>query len=58
MAKTCETRLVLTRRIGEALVIADTITITMLDYRRGQIRIGVVAPGDVNIRRAELEKTK
>lgn len=46
--------LVLSRKIGESLVIDDQIVIRVLGTQTGRIRIGVEAPPDVNIRRAEL----
>jgi len=46
--------LVLSRKIGESLVIDDQIVIRVLGTQTGRIRIGVEAPLDVNIRRAEL----
>lgn len=47
--------LILTRRIGEALVIGDTVSITMLGREGNQIRIGIIAPKSVTIRRVELD---
>lgn len=46
--------LVLSRRVGEKIIIGDTITITVLEVRRGQVKIGVEAPRSVLIYRAEL----
>ena len=46
--------LVLSRKCGEKIVIGDNITITVLTTDSGRIRIGIEAPDDVTILRAEL----
>ena len=46
--------LVLSRRIGEAIVIGDEVTLTVLDVRGDVVRIGIDAPRTVKIHRAEL----
>ena len=46
--------LILTRRIGERLTIGDDITITVLDIKGNQARIGVNAPKEVSVNRAEI----
>jgi len=47
--------LVLTRKIGEKIVIGNNITITILDGGRGEgVRIGIDAPRDVSIHRSEV----
>lgn len=47
--------LVLTRKIGEKIVIGGNITITILDGGRGEgVRIGIDAPRDVSIHRSEV----
>ncbi|MGL4460956.1 MAG: carbon storage regulator CsrA [Planctomycetia bacterium] len=48
--------LVLTRRAGESIHIDSNITITVLEVRGSQIRIGIDAPRDIAICRAELRK--
>lgn len=49
--------LVLSRRPGEKIVIGDDIVITLVEIRRpDQVRIGVQAPYETGIRRAELDK--
>jgi carbon storage regulator len=46
--------LVLTRKPGEQVIIGSGITITVVDLTRGRVRIGIDAPIQVSIRRAEL----
>jgi carbon storage regulator len=46
--------LILTRRVGETLVIGDNIEITVLAVKGGQVRIGVKAPRDVTVHREEI----
>jgi len=46
--------LVLTRRAGQSIVIGHDITITVLDVRGDQIRIGINAPRTVDVHREEV----
>jgi carbon storage regulator len=46
--------LVLTRKLGEKIIIGDNITLTIVDIDRGKIRLGIEAPRDVSVMRAEL----
>jgi carbon storage regulator len=46
--------LVLTRRVGESLMIGDEIAVTILRLKGNQVRIGITAPKHVSIRRGEL----
>jgi carbon storage regulator len=46
--------LILTRRVGESLMIGDDITITVLGVKGNQVRIGVNAPRDVAVHREEI----
>jgi len=46
--------LVLTRKIGEGIVIGDDVRITVLEDREGKIRIGIDAPRDKKIYRQEV----
>jgi len=46
--------LILTRRIGESLKINDDITVTVLDVKGIQVRMGVEAPRHVSIHREEV----
>ncbi len=48
--------LVLTRRLGEGLIIGDNIKITVEKINKGQIKIGIEAPKDVVIAREEVVK--
>ena len=47
--------LVLSRKVGERIVVADTIVVTVLQVEAGKVRIGIEAPPDVRILRQELE---
>lgn len=47
--------LVLTRKVGEKIWIGDNVSLTVVQVDRGKVRLGIEAPRDVNIRRAELE---
>ena len=46
--------LILTRRVGETLVIGDEVLVTVLGVRGNQVRIGVNAPKDVAVHREEI----
>ncbi|MDE0786824.1 MAG: carbon storage regulator CsrA [Porticoccaceae bacterium] len=46
--------LILTRRVGETLVIGDDVTVTVLGVRGNQVRLGVNAPKDVAVHREEI----
>lgn len=46
--------LILTRRVGETLMVGDEITITVLGVKGNQVRIGVNAPKEVAVHREEI----
>ena len=48
--------LILTRRVGETLVIGDDVNVTVLGVRGNQVRIGVNAPKEVAVHREEIYK--
>lgn len=50
--------LCLTRRFGESIVIGDGITVTVISTREGQVRLGIDAPADVAVDRAEVRTAK
>ncbi len=47
--------LVITRRVDEAVQIGDDIAVQIVEVDGSKIRLGIVAPGDVSIRRIEIE---
>lgn len=46
--------LVLTRRVGETLIIGDEVTVTVLGVKGNQVRLGVNAPKEVSVHREEI----
>nr|WP_308809687.1 carbon storage regulator CsrA [Providencia sp. PROV195] len=46
--------LILTRRVGETLMIGDDIKVTVLGVKGTQVRIGIEAPKDVGVHRQEI----
>ena len=49
--------LILTRKVGESLLIGDDVSITILNIRGNQVKIGVQAPKDVSVHREEILPT-
>jgi carbon storage regulator len=46
--------LILTRRVGETIVIGDNVIVTVLGIKGNQVRIGINAPKDVSVHREEI----
>jgi len=46
--------LILTRRVGEAVMIGNEVTVTILGVKGNQVRVGVNAPRDVAVHREEI----
>jgi|TARA_B110000908_G_scaffold70331_1_gene84793 carbon storage regulator len=46
--------LILTRRVGETLMIGDSVSVTVLGAKGSQVRLGVNAPREVSVHREEI----
>ena len=46
--------LILTRRVGEALMIGEHVSVTVLGVKGNQVRVGINAPKDISIHREEI----
>ncbi len=48
--------LILTRRMGESLIIGDDVTVTVVDIKDNQIRLGIVAPQEISVHQKEIQQ--
>jgi carbon storage regulator len=46
--------LILTRKVGEALMVGEEVTVTVMGVKGNQVRIGINAPKDVEVHREEI----
>lgn len=46
--------LILTRKMGETLLVGDNVEITVLNIRGNQVKLGVKAPQDISVHRQEI----
>ena len=46
--------LILTRRFGESLMIGDSVKVTVLGVKRGQVSVGINAPREIEVHREEV----
>jgi carbon storage regulator len=46
--------LILTRKVGEALMVGEEVTVTVMGIKGNQVRIGINAPKDVEVHREEI----
>jgi carbon storage regulator len=51
-------RLILTRRVGESIIIGDDVMVTVTECYRGQVKLAIDAPTTVNVDRAEKRAEK
>ncbi len=48
--------LILTRKIGESLIVGDNVVVTVLGVKGTQVRLGINAPKDISVHREEIYK--
>ena len=48
--------LVLTRKVGQSIVIGDDVTVTVAAVIRGQVRLGIDAPQNIRVNRSEVQE--
>ena len=48
--------LVLTRRVGEEIVIGDTVRVTIVSIQNGRVKVGITAPQQVTVHREEVRQ--
>lgn len=48
--------LILTRRVGETLIINDNVNVTVLGIKGNQVKIGIDAPKDISVNREEIHE--
>jgi carbon storage regulator len=48
--------LILTRKLGESIVIGDNIVVTVSDINKKQVKLGISAPKDITVNREEVVK--
>ena len=46
--------LILTRRVGETIMVGDEVTVNVLSIRGNQVRIGINAPREIEVHREEI----
>jgi len=46
--------LILTRRVGETLMVGEEVTVTVLEVKGSQVRIGINAPKEIAVHREEI----
>jgi carbon storage regulator len=48
--------LILTRKIGESIIIGDNVNITVISHKDGHIKLGIEAPKEISVHREEIYK--